>query len=99
MRAGMAGTDGAARQERFTGVDDSEAALAGCGNSADQGTRARSLAGTGQHLRGAAARLVASGVGTPVRDARVRDAEVEQGETVRYGEQGEQRPGFLKKPG
>ena len=53
-RAGTAGIDSVARQERFTGADDSEAALAGCGSSADQGTRALSLAGTGQHRRGAA---------------------------------------------
>ncbi|CAD6204993.1 unnamed protein product [Miscanthus lutarioriparius] len=98
-RTGMTGTNGAARQERFTDTDDSEATLARCGSSADQGTRARSLVGMGQHRRGAAARLVVSGVGMPVRDARVQDAEVEQGEIVRYGEQGEQWPGFLKEPG
>ena len=37
------------------------------------------------------------GPATAVR--KQQSAEVDPGETVRYGEQGEQRPGFLKKPG
>jgi len=39
------------------------------------------------------------GKGPAMAVRKQQSAEVDPGETVRYGEQGEQRPGFLKKPG